>query len=689
MLEPVRRQLRYAVWRLAEPPAFLPPLVVLSLKVALASGLAWALGQAFHFPRPFDAVLAVIILMQGHAYGSLLNALEFLLGVAAGLILGILADRLLGISAPVLAAVMFVCLLMGGWLKVSSQGFNNQIAVSALLVLASGSTTNVARLWQTVIGGAVGVAVAALIWPPNPVRGLRQESRENSLRLKSDLRRSLELAGGSGDAEANRRRVRVNSERADGAVAAVTPAEDALRWNPWHAGRIHDLSRLEDRLRLISYLYRTVRALARQAAKAPGPDREQREDWERARPYLLEAGERVVEGIDRRLAGRDVHEPVERAHEAVGRFAVEARGEPNSIALAAALDDLVSDLEGWRPPHQVNPERQFVARVMRRLGRREPRELPLVVQGELEFEEERRESRLRSLSATLSRRAAAPPLTDIMEAAGVAGWREAGVQDIPIAQIKGSESLSADFDASFLPRRRRLQEHWVQIYTQMEQGAELQPIEVYQLGDSYFVKDGQVRVSVARHLGWEKIQARVVEVTTRAPVGPDVKPEELLRAAEYASFLERTQLDRTRPEARLACSQLGRYDVIFEHILGHRYFLAVGRGQEVSIPEAAASWYDSVYRPLMDVVKANDIEKRLPGWTETDVYLAMTRLWLDLDAEGQPAGPEGAARALLANPGAAARAAPGRRRRRHRRKPGRVPRVPEEPLKPEVSPPPQ
>src|SRR5690349_15056901 len=127
---PVRSNLRYLAWRLAEPPAFLPPLVVLSFKVALGSGLAWALGQAFGFPRPWDAVLAVLILMQGHAYGSLLNALQFLVGVFAGLLLGLLALQYLGLSATVLAAIMFVTLLMGGWLKITRLGFNNQIAIS-------------------------------------------------------------------------------------------------------------------------------------------------------------------------------------------------------------------------------------------------------------------------------------------------------------------------------------------------------------------------------------------------------------------------------------------------------------------------------------------------------------------------------------------------------------------------------
>src|SRR5438094_6753106 len=139
----LRSRLRAAAWRLAQPPRFLPPLAVQCVKVALACGVVWWLGPFVHLPQPFNAVLAVIILMQGHAYGSLLNALEFLAGVAAGLVLGVVVQLLFGLSPPALAGIMFVCLLMGGWLKIASQGVHNQIAISAPLVRGPGSAADV------------------------------------------------------------------------------------------------------------------------------------------------------------------------------------------------------------------------------------------------------------------------------------------------------------------------------------------------------------------------------------------------------------------------------------------------------------------------------------------------------------------------------------------------------------------
>ena len=73
------------------------------------------------------------------------------------------------------------------------------------------------------------------------------------------------------------------------------------------------------------------------------------------------------------------------------------------------------------------------------------------------------------------------------------------------------------------------------------------PIEVYKVGDAYFVKDGNHRVSVARQLGMSHIEAYVTDVATSVPVGSDLRPDDLILKSEYADFLERTQLRRLRP----------------------------------------------------------------------------------------------------------------------------------------------
>lgn len=270
------------------------------------------------------------------------------------------------------------------------------------------------------------------------------------------------------------------------------------------------------------------------------------------------------------------------------------------------------------------------------------------LEAQFDFDASRRHAFWNELRAVLRGRARTLlSFNEVIRIAKREAQVERGVQEIPLAQVRGSEGRVRDFDASFLPVNPRLRDRWIQVETLMLKGVVMPPIEVYSIGDVYFVKDGHHRVSVARHLGQESIRAHVTEVRTRAPLSHDVDAKNLLRLAEYAHFLDLTELDRLRPEARIECSELGNYDVIYEHILGHRYFLSLERGKEVAMDEAVASWYDSVYRPVMEVVERHRIAERFPRWTEADLYLALTRRWLELSSEGQPAGPEGAGESLL------------------------------------------
>ena len=257
----------------------------------------------------------------------------------------------------------------------------------------------------------------------------------------------------------------------------------------------------------------------------------------------------------------------------------------------------------------------------------------------------------RAIGSILTRRARRlQSIEPVLEAAGLEGRSYGGVQEIPLDRVVGSAaapSKTGDFDPGFLPINRRMRDRWTRIYQAMVEGDELPPIDVYKVGDAYYVIDGHHRVSVARSLGRATINARVVDVKTRAPMGRKRDAAALLRAAEYAAFLETTQLHRTRPQARLECSRLGRYDEILKHILGHGYFLGLETGRPVSLPEAAASWYDNVYHPIAEAIRKYAVLEQLPGWTETDLYVEITHRWLKLSQGGEAAGPDPAVEALL------------------------------------------
>ena len=269
-----------------------------------------------------------------------------------------------------------------------------------------------------------------------------------------------------------------------------------------------------------------------------------------------------------------------------------------------------------------------------------------------DFDSARARAFRRSLGTILTGRAQRlRSIEPMLRAAGLEGRSFGGVQEIPIDRIVGSvapEVKTSDFDPGFLPLNRRMRERWTRIYQAMVEGDELPPIDVYKVDDNYYVIDGHHRVSVARNLDRPVINARVINVKTRAPLGPDVDAESLLKAAEYAAFLEVTQLHRTRPQARLECSRLGRYDEIMKHISGHRYFLSLEQHRDVPLQEAAASWSDHVYHPIAEAIRRHKVLEQMPGWTEADVYVEITRRWMALSQEGEPAGPDPAIQALLA-----------------------------------------
>src|SRR5688572_17523116 len=77
----------------------------------------------------------------------------------------------------------------------------------------------------------------------------------------------------------------------------------------------------------------------------------------------------------------------------------------------------------------------------------------------------------------------------------------AGSQTVPIYRIKGSEGRSDDFDCDFNPTHPRTRYRWLSIAVAFACGNTLPLVELIQLGEDYFVRDGHHRISVARAFG--------------------------------------------------------------------------------------------------------------------------------------------------------------------------------------------
>jgi hypothetical protein len=226
----------------------------------------------------------------------------------------------------------------------------------------------------------------------------------------------------------------------------------------------------------------------------------------------------------------------------------------------------------------------------------------------------------------------------------VKGSYDKGLRDIPLDAIVGSVGRYNDFTRDFLPKQDVDETRWARVKVAATGLVGLDPIEVYQIGDVYFVKDGNHRVSVARQLGATHIQAYVTEIRTRVPLTPNVKPDDLILKAEYADFLEKTRLDEYRPQSDLNVTVPGQYPILLEHIDMHRYFMGLDYQRDVSYEEAVTHWYDHVYLPIVQIIRERGILRFFPDRTETDLYLWIAEHRAALEKElGWRINPEDAA----------------------------------------------
>jgi hypothetical protein len=204
----------------------------------------------------------------------------------------------------------------------------------------------------------------------------------------------------------------------------------------------------------------------------------------------------------------------------------------------------------------------------------------------------------------------------------IRGQHYAGLQVIPIDKIVGSVGRYQEFDRAFLPAQEYVRERWRAVYlAQTAHGGGLPPIEVYQIGDAYFVRDGHHRVSVLKELEATTVEAYVTEFETPVPLPADAVAADLDLKGEYAAFLLETGLDRLRPEQQIEFTVPGQYCKLEEHIAVHRCFVGQRESREVPYNEAVARWYDEVYCPLAEIIREAEILTQFPGRTEADLYL--------------------------------------------------------------------
>ena len=201
------------------------------------------------------------------------------------------------------------------------------------------------------------------------------------------------------------------------------------------------------------------------------------------------------------------------------------------------------------------------------------------------------------------------------------GTTEKGLQEVPLKAIVGTVGRQDDFTREFLPKKDSGQERWARVKTAVLDMRGMDPIDVYQIGEAYFVVDGHHRVSVAMQLGTPTISAHVVEVETEVPLALDDDQDMIHCKAHYVDFLEETKLKQWRPDADLLLTFCDHYHVLLAQIETHRQRLAEEQGCAISIHEAITEWYDQIYRPVVDIIRQQGVLHDFPERTEADLYL--------------------------------------------------------------------
>jgi hypothetical protein len=149
------------------------------------------------------------------------------------------------------------------------------------------------------------------------------------------------------------------------------------------------------------------------------------------------------------------------------------------------------------------------------------------------------------------------------------------------------------------------------------------PIEVYQVGDAYFVVDGNHRVSIARQEGMKTIEAYVCEFITPVGLSAEADLDEVIIKSEYAEFLNKTRLDKLRPGQEIVFTSPGRYRQLECLITMFQEALEEAQGEVISYEDALLLWYDMVYTPAVHEIKESGALERFPGRTEADLFIWM------------------------------------------------------------------
>lgn len=347
---------------------------LLLVKAAVAAVIAWQLAvRVMDSPTPFYAPLAALLVVDKTIVRSLWQSVERVVAVVVGMTVAWVVGTSVGVTWWSMTLVMFVALLIGRWDRLGEHGIQVPIMVLLSLVTVKWADVDFTYLTivETVLGGAVGVAVNAVVLAPMHLTEPRRAVLDLTERVRGLLEDMAEgvREGWDGDTarEWHRRASRIG-EAVPAVLEAIETGRESTRLNPRHRlrpARI-DWDGYAATAEAVQRTQWPVAGIARTLADAADDAQWQAapsEDWLGCYAAVLErlgaAG--ALFGVHRAEAEREVAELLDAAESSLDDLGRQVREttleDPNAWpaygALVLEARRLVTEVRGGHPTASV------------------------------------------------------------------------------------------------------------------------------------------------------------------------------------------------------------------------------------------------------------------------------------------------------------------------------------------------
>ncbi len=341
---------------------------------------------------PVLAPLTALLVIQVTMYDTVRQSVQRIASVLSGVLVAVGVAAIVGLSWWSLGAVVAVSLLIGRLLRLGPQLL--EVPISAMLVLAVGGDRDVAdsRVYETLIGAAVGILVNLVIAPPLYLQPAGEAVRELADRIAAfgrDLAGALRTGWSRADADRWLNEARAMDADVRRADRVLVRAEEGARFNPRAAQTKRVQPQLRTALTGLERCHLSVRELCRALLDRTYfvPQEEEavayQEPERQALADLLDTAADAVESFaDRAVLTRHLAE-LERRRDRLSTLlmvdpAADAGAWQQHGALLSAVDRLRVEIEAsarqpegpWRPPPLTERQRRAVRRFTSRRGRR-------------------------------------------------------------------------------------------------------------------------------------------------------------------------------------------------------------------------------------------------------------------------------------------------------------------------------